>query len=55
MTLFVKWAAEGAVKCENRVFCNAKGCVSSRGYVSILKVHGFSVNQGGTADSFIRP
>jgi len=30
--------------------------VSCRGYVcTLLKVHGFAVNQGGTADMFIRP
>ncbi len=29
--------------------------VSCKRYDSILKVYGFAVNQGGTADKFIRP
>ena len=36
-----------------RVFCNVLAYVSCRGYVSIpLKVHGFAVNQGGTANDY---
>ena len=49
---------------ESGVFCNALGCVSSRGYVGILQsgiAHGLyiaspAMKQGGTADNrFIRP
>ena len=49
---------------ESGVFCNALGCVSSRGYVGILQsgiVRGLyiaspAMKQGGTADNrFIRP
>lgn len=54
---FIKWAAEGAVKCdlsqsilqrdEMRQFSGICQYPSKR--------TGFSVNQGGTADMFIRP
>ena len=49
---------------ESGVFCNALGCVSSRGYVGILQsgiarglyIASPAMKQGGTADNrFIRP
>lgn len=37
------------------VFCNVMMCVNHQGYVSILLSARLAVNQGGTADMFIRP
>ena len=46
---FGKWTAEGAVKGESRVFCDAMHALEAQGMEVPGKAHG-NVKQGGTAD-----